>query len=75
MKSKKEQKRFIKNLCDSVKLDLISKLEGGKVPENWDGIELREWIADSFRNEAYYFRDKRNARYKNYVNDRIVNNL
>jgi hypothetical protein len=65
---------FINELFDKVKMDIINNID--KIPENWDGIELRWLIRDhmdmivSNCNE-----DKRDRRYKNYHNKVIVNNL
>lgn len=68
-----DKKRFIKNLCDSVKKELLTK--AAKMPENWDGWELRELIAAKFKDETILGRDKRNTRYKNYINEVITRNL
>lgn len=69
----KDKKRFITNLCNSVKLELISKI--GKMPENWDGIELRELICDKFKNETYLGNDKKSKRFKDYQNEVLIKNL
>lgn len=74
----KEQKQFIENMCNAVKHELQSKIESGKVPENWNGFELRWWLRDTFKNEcshgdsAYNGKSKRK---RDYVNDVIINNL
>jgi len=71
--NKKDKVRFIKDLCNSVKNELISKID--KIPENWDGYELRELIAQKFRSESYLMNDKRSKRYRDFENDVIVQNL
>jgi len=68
----KEKQQFIENLCNSVKLELISKVN--KMPENWDGFELRELIAEKFVNESGLLKDRK-SRYKEYKNDVIILNL
>lgn len=42
----KDQKTFVRALCKSIAKDVIAKIESGKIPENWDGIELRQYVAD-----------------------------
>jgi len=74
--NKKEQIRFIKNLTGSIASELISKIESGRVPENWDGIELRKLLSDKFESESdRCFKNKRSRRYKDYNNIVIINNL
>ena len=69
-----EQKMLVSNLCDSIKLQIISQIEAGKIPGNWDGFELRQLIFDNAKNETM-FRDKRNSRYKDYYNTVLCDNL
>ena len=44
--NKDEKHCFVTNLCDSVRDHVLSKLP--QVPEEWDGHELRELIADAW---------------------------
>lgn len=44
--NKAEKKRFIRQLIRNVQNDLIEAVD--RLPEEWDGIELRELIADRF---------------------------
>lgn len=63
--TKQEQKTFVRELIANVRADLLkqSKL----IPPEWDGHELRQWIADTFQESSYTLRqDKR--RYKAYRN-------
>ena len=69
--NKQEKKRFIKNLTGSIRDELISKID--KIPENWDGYELRQLLADSFKQEAYL--KMTGKRKKDYTNNVIINNL
>lgn len=41
-----KQRRFIRELIRNVKKDVIANVP--KMPEYWDGIELRQYIADKF---------------------------
>lgn len=66
-----EQKvQFIANFMSSMQ-DKFMKLTPN-LPEDWDGIELRHWIADSFSYECYPM-DR--ARKRAYENEVIVRNL
>ena len=72
--TQKEQKTFVKNLTDSVRLEIISKIEGGRIPENWDGHELRQLISDKFERETT-LKTSNKSRFKEYENEVIVKNL
>lgn len=72
MKTKAEKRRFVRELVGSVRRDLLKQIE--RVPESWDGIELRQYIADTFQAHAYLLqRDKR--RYRDYQNEKLVRNI
>lgn len=43
-----EQIKFVKELTNTITIWLISDIEAGKTPETWDGIELRQFIADRY---------------------------
>jgi hypothetical protein len=46
-----EQKRFIRELIGSVQKTLLDNVS--KVPAEWDGHEIRQWIADKFQESSY----------------------
>lgn len=67
---------FIQNLTSSIAVELIKKVQDGRIPENWDGHELRELLADKFTAErSEPLSNKRSARYKAYRNAVLTNNL
>lgn len=72
-----EQKiAFIQNLTSSIAVELIKKVQDGRIPESWDGHELRELLADKFAAErSEPLSNKRGARYKAYRNAVLTNNL
>ena len=72
--NKKDKITFVKNLTASIRDEIISKIKLGRIPEDWDGQELREILADKFDNERY-FRDKRDKRAREYQNTVICENL
>lgn len=70
----KEQKKFVAELIDNVKVEIEAKL--GKIPDHWDGIELRWLIRDSFSAIVFSgYTDRRSKRYKEYANTVIIENL
>lgn len=44
-----QQRQIVNDLIDSVKKSLLDKAD--RIPENWDGIELRQWVAETFWQE------------------------
>lgn len=64
------QKKLVKSLCDNLASFVIGQIENGKIPENWDGIELREYLA-----EQTIIRPISGKRKKDYKNTIIVNGL
>lgn len=72
--TKAEKKKFIRDLVGSVRFLLLDRVD--KVPEEWDGIELRQWIADTFAQQAYSHTLRRDPkRLKAFRNECLVRNL
>lgn len=69
--NKKEQRQFIINICDNLKTNMLEKVD--KIPENWDGFELRQYFADKAEEFNWFVMDSK--RKKSYDNDVIINNL
>lgn len=65
-----EKKVFIHDLCASIKHSILEKVE--RMPEEWNGIELRQLLADRFSDATGGMTRKRLREYKNAVR---VNNL
>lgn len=65
---------FVTSHCNSIKQEICSKIESGKIPENWDGYELRSLIAEKF-NAEIRMTDKREKRYREYENTVLAENL
>lgn len=70
-----EKRQFIRTLCGSIRDDLLRLVDG--TPADWDGHELRQWIADATAEGAYptLANDKRSTRYKGYANARRLLHL
>ena len=45
--TKQQQIQYLSALSNSILSDMIKKIEANKVPDNWDGFELRQWLHDS----------------------------
>jgi hypothetical protein len=69
--TKQEQTKLIKSFLNSMKKDLLDKVE--KLPENWDGWEIKHWIAGKFDSENLLSRNKN--RLRDCENDILINNL
>lgn len=41
----RDQKRIVKELCGNLLAHLLENID--RVPEEWDGHELRQWMADT----------------------------
>ena len=56
--------------------EIISKIDSETIPENWDGLELRQIIKDKAERETYLDTEKGNkSRYKEYKNTVLVYNI
>lgn len=74
--NKTEKINFIQRITCSIATELIDKVESGAIPEDWDGHELRQLLADKFAHEtSSLLREPRSKRMKDYRNTVIVNNL
>jgi len=67
-----EKKKLIRTLVASVKTDALAAV--AKMPEDWDGIELREYLADKFA-ECRFRGTMDKRRTKRYRNEVLVRNL
>lgn len=48
---KPDKKRFVKSFLKSMQDELLAKINDDQLPSNWDGFELRYWIANKFKQE------------------------
>lgn len=69
---KSEKIEFVESLCESVKKEVITKILIDKIPDNWDGFELRWYLAEKFNQQTYQHSRRRKREYNNTV---LVNNL
>ena len=68
-----DKKKFIEDFTKSCIEEIKEKVDD--MPDNWDGFELRWYIADFFKRECMGDQDNRTKRRRKYKNDVLVNNL
>jgi hypothetical protein len=68
------QLKFLHELSERVVEEIQLKIESGKIPEQWDGFELRTYMAECFQRQTdrFLLTGKRKREYTNIV---IVKNL
>ncbi len=72
--TKAEKRRFIRELFTSIQKTVLEKVE--KMPEEWDGLELRELAASHFdRSCSLRYDQWHRVRLRDYKNEVIVRNL
>jgi hypothetical protein len=73
-----EQLAFVRDLSAEIVKRFAEHVDAGKIPENWDGHEIRCWLADRHALSAATTAIRRNPRQKrarDYRNEVIINNL
>lgn len=66
------KKKYVQELCDGVKAEILEIISAGKIPSEWDYHELRVLLADKFTQYAAISvikrepRSKRARAFKNY---------
>ncbi len=71
-----EQSALVHELIDGIRADLMRDIAAGKLPESWDGIELRQLVADRFAFLCGSEALKRNkSRMKSFRNEVLIRNL
>lgn len=72
MLTKEEKIKFIEDILDTMRESLLKKVD--KMPEEWDGYEIRRLIADYAEEKIAYF-EMNKPRLRAYDNTRIVRNI
>ena len=66
---KKDQIRFIKEMSKNITDEIIKNIKNGKIPDNWNGYELRQLLSDLFKADPRFkMTGERLKEYKNTVN-------
>ncbi len=77
--TKREKCQFVRSLVDTIYTDIIEKIP--QMPDEWDGIELRQYVADAFAEKAGAMsfrrpiRPEMKRRLREYRNTVLVQNL
>lgn len=64
-----DKERFIRSLCNSVRDDAIERVK--HMPDAWDGIELREYLARQFQRESVSINRRRLREFRGEVATRF----
>ena len=71
--TREEQANFVMDLMGSVQNEILANINKEVVPIEWDGFELRQYIADKFAREVYIkMTPRRKSAYRNTL---LVTNL
>lgn len=65
---------FVDALVDNMRAHIVAMIQNGKIPAEWDGFELRQYIAD-YAAENCTFRPMTRSRKRDYKNTRLVNGI
>lgn len=73
--SKDEQLRIVENICKNLIIDKFKEVSH-KIPEDWNGKQLAQWVADKAQNNApdigiHWTRKEKSE----YNNDVLTKNL
>jgi hypothetical protein len=49
-----DQIKIVAKLSDSIRDEIIQKIQDGRIPEDWDGVELRELLLEKHRDESFW---------------------
>lgn len=66
-----DQKHIVQDLLKNLSRHLLGGLDNGHIPEAWDGIELRQYLADTAQTRFAVKMDSR--RKKAYQNALTIN--
>ena len=72
--SKEDQARIVSEMAYGLRDTMIEFIWADKVPESWNGHELRRWFAELAK-ERYAMGGMGIARTREYNNVRLVNNI
>ena len=64
--NKTAQTKIVRDLCNAIALEIISKIEGGRIPEEWDGIELRALVTKKAQMESRWLTGNRRKDFENH---------
>jgi len=62
-----DKKIFIDELTNAVKVSILHRIDADAIPDEWDGIELRQYIADQFNAATVKMSRDRKRDYNNTI--------
>lgn len=69
-----EKRKLILGLTDALADGLLRILDDGRIPERWEGYEIRNWIGEYWK-QNYHMAFPEATRARVYRNDVKVKNL
>ena len=69
-----EQQTIVHDLLQTLERDIINGIKQDRIPAEWTGHELRQYIVDRAQEQIAYLKMPP-AKLKAYRNDVLVNNL
>lgn len=73
MKHLTEKDKFVHSIIDDLKQEILKRVD--RMPENWDGHEIRQFIADYYTANYIIGTALTGSRKKDYKNTCLVDNL
>jgi hypothetical protein len=70
--TKAEKRILIRDLCNSVRGEVMNKVTTGDIPEEWEAAEIRQYLAETFAKEICRLNGQR---FRDYLNTLIIYNL
>lgn len=68
---KSDQVRIVHECIENLQQYLLSRMD--RVPPDWDGLELRQWVIDTAKDQLHV--EMSRSRLHDYRNAVLVNNL
>ena len=68
----KDKKQFVYDLAENFASQVVNRINDGRIPEEWDGHELRQLLADIAADNTYRMSPKQR---REYNNTKLVNDL
>lgn len=69
-----EKDKFVHSIVDDLKKSILAKVD--QMPDNWDGLEIRQFIKDYYtQHYAHVGTAFTGKRKKEYNNEILINNL
>lgn len=64
------QKEFVNSLVSAIRDEIYAEIDAGKVPETWDGVELRWMLKEKFA--AVVWKNMGSIRRRRFFNNHCI---